>query len=858
MIFQTLAAVFARYCAVHLKTVIAGTPLPDPSGGVMGHVDRVTLRGQRLVIEGWADAEGVVVSHATQRRDLAPDLRRADVNAAHPALQSATPGFSSDFAYGGGGASLTLIRNGVHYVFPVPIPDAPMIARARARQLLPFLRDLMLAAPAGFRWFVTKDPADRGRLKQKLRLVAQASIQSMQPCLFLSAPAMQSPEHTSKDLALPPATDLPHQAITIILPVYNAFDVLPEVLDRILRNTDLPWRLIVIEDASTDPGIRPFLRDWVANRQIARPERIILIENLENQGFVRSVNVGLTQAVTYGDHVVLLNSDALVPKAWATRLIRPFLVHDHVATVTPMSNDAEIFSAPVICTGCALEHGQADAIDAIAATLHPDAAVADAPTGVGFCMAMSIDYLRQIPALDTTFGRGYGEEVDWCQKARILGGRQLGLANLFVEHRGGASFGSAEKHRLIARNNAEISRRYPRYDADVQGFIANDPLAAPRLALAIAWAAARATGAIPIYLAHNMGGGAEDYLTDRVARNLPDAALVLRVGTERRWQLELHCAAGVTRGATDDFALIQRLLAPIRCLHIIYSCGVGDADPADIPARLLALKRGPQDCIEVLVHDYLPVSPSYTLLNSAGNYAGPPDPASTDAAHRQRRPDGALVSLTDWQESWGKLLLAAKVVTTFSPNSATIMAAAYPGIQAKLRIAPHQLLQEIPRVPAPTLRDRPVIGVLGNIGFQKGAAKLRDLSLVLDQTGAAKLVVLGRMDPMYALAASAQTHGGYARRDISTLAARYGITDWLIPSIWPETFSYATHEAIATGLPVWCFDLGAQADAVRATGKGGVIPIRNGVTDLDALVAAIVNAQAQARTTHPSVESYAA
>ena len=92
------------------------------------------------------------------------------------------------------------------------------------------------------------------------------------------------------------------------------------------------------------------------------------------------------------------------------------------------------------------------------------------------------------------------------------------------------------------------------------------------------------------------------------------------------------------------------------------------------------------------------------------------------------------------------------------------------------------------------------------------------------------------------------------------LAARYGITDWLIPSIWPETFSYTTHEAIATGLPVWCFDLGGQADAVRQACKGGVIPIPAGMPDLDALLGAILHDHLQSnRAMHrPNPESRAA
>ena len=44
--------------------------------------------------------------------------------------------------------------------------------------------------------------------------------------------------------------------MTIVLPIHNAFDPLPEVLHRVLRHTDLPWHLILVEDASTDPALR--------------------------------------------------------------------------------------------------------------------------------------------------------------------------------------------------------------------------------------------------------------------------------------------------------------------------------------------------------------------------------------------------------------------------------------------------------------------------------------------------------------------------------------------------------------------------------------------------------------------------
>ena len=170
MIYQRLVALFVRYASVHLDVGIAGAPLTDGSGDILGHVDRVTLRGQRLVVDGWADADTLVLCHAGQQQVLVPNLPRADVAAAHPAGQMPSPGFSCSLPKDGDAATLTLIRDGVHFVYPVPLPQASKIARARLVLILPFLRDLFRAAPILLHWVATHDPDDRVRLKRRLRL----------------------------------------------------------------------------------------------------------------------------------------------------------------------------------------------------------------------------------------------------------------------------------------------------------------------------------------------------------------------------------------------------------------------------------------------------------------------------------------------------------------------------------------------------------------------------------------------------------------------------------------------------------------------------------------------------------------
>jgi len=84
-------------------------------------------------------------------------------------------------------------------------------------------------------------------------------------------------------------------------------------------------------------------------------------------------------------------------------------------------------------------------------------------------------------------------------------------------------------------------------------------------------------------------------------------------------------------------------------------------------------------------------------------------------------------------------------------------------------------------------------------------------------------------------------HGNYQVADLPALAARYGITCWLIPSIWPETFSYTTHECLQTGLPVFAFDIGAQGDAVRNAANGSIIEFATGQNLAQSIVRNAVN-----------------
>jgi GT2 family glycosyltransferase len=77
-------------------------------------------------------------------------------------------------------------------------------------------------------------------------------------------------------------------------------------------------------------------------------------------------------------------------------------------------------------------------------------------------MYMRADAIHEVGLFDEEkFGRGYGEENDWCLRALDRGFLHLCACDVFVEHLGGVSFGATEKTQLVQENLAVLCGEYP-------------------------------------------------------------------------------------------------------------------------------------------------------------------------------------------------------------------------------------------------------------------------------------------------------------------------------------------------------------------------------------------------------------
>jgi len=257
----------------------------------------------------------------------------------------------------------------------------------------------------------------------------------------------------------------------VVVPVFNALEHLESCLDSIERTVAHDAQVLVIDDASTDNRVRPLLQSWVNE---ARPFRRLLVHE-QNQGFVATANHGLRLAET---DVVLLNSDTEVTNSWLDCLAACLDSDDSIATATPWSNNGEIVSIPEFCVANPAPQNP----DAIAKEIKScgTRGYPELPTAVGFCMAISLRAIKRIGVFDQdTFGRGYGEENDFCQRAEKAGFRNVLCDDAYVVHHGGASFGP-----LGLKPDGESMQRllvkHPDYQQKVTEFIHRDPLAPRR------------------------------------------------------------------------------------------------------------------------------------------------------------------------------------------------------------------------------------------------------------------------------------------------------------------------------------------------------------------------------------------
>ncbi len=248
-------------------------------------------------------------------------------------------------------------------------------------------------------------------------------------------------------------------ATSIIIPAYNQVDCCRQCVHSIQANTRAGYRLILVDNGSTD-GAGEFF-DSVPGADV--------IHAGENLGFAGGVNLGLKRhldsAPRGGEpgNVCLLNSDTIVPEGWLTRLEDALSQANDIGMVGPRSNcvsGSQRVEGP--------ELTDMAGIDSFADELARERSgeLRDVARLVGFCLLIRGSVLQEVGFFDEAFGIGNFEDDDYCVRVLRAGYRLCVAEDTFVFHYGGQTFlgmGMTEgKWRaLIEDNQRRFEAKWP-------------------------------------------------------------------------------------------------------------------------------------------------------------------------------------------------------------------------------------------------------------------------------------------------------------------------------------------------------------------------------------------------------------
>lgn len=631
--------------------------------------------------------------------------------------------------------------------------------------------------------------------------------------------------------------------IDVIVPVYRNLEKTRRCIESVLAvKTRATAHLVVVNDRSPSPAVTRYVQSLAARG-------VTVIENPVNLGFSGAVNVGIRRHLDRD--VVLLNADTEVADGWLDRIVAAAQESPDIATVTPLSNNATILSYPTVhavnpfLSGVAL--AQMDQVIA-----RGRAVPLEIPTAVGFCMFIRRACLDDCGDFDeVNFGRGYGEENEFCLRASARGWRHVCAPNVLVAHDGGVSFAGQHNAVQQRRLNA-LQNTFKGYERLIQRFVHADPLLPVRRAADIR-RLSESRAPTFVMVMPELGGGTSRHVDDLCraletegvqcliwssVKNTAAGEMAVRI---RRWREPMSEDAAPDASTLDPFpnmiyALpfeareLRDALAGLDLRHVHVHHFL------DLPWDAVELATQLGVPYDVSIHDYSWACPRVTMVGPSQRYCGEPDIAGCNACVAVAGDrTGSKLDVAALRARSSTLLAHARKVFVPNVDVKDRLVRYFPGAPFVVRAHPFAA-KSVPRVVA----QAGTIAIVGAINVDKGY----DVLLACAQDAAERklplrFAVIGftQDDAPLLRTGLVSITGRYQEGEAAELLAASGAIVGWVPSVCPETWSYALSQLLASGLMPVAFDLGAPAARIRAMGRGALLPLNLHPRDInDALV----------------------
>lgn len=613
----------------------------------------------------------------------------------------------------------------------------------------------------------------------------------------------------------------------IIVPIYNAYDCLEPCIESIIQNTDLKEnRIILIDDKSTDKRVLPLLKKYSINI-----DGIILLENNKNLGFVGTVNRGMKYS---NNDVLLLNSDTEVTNNWLVKIKKCAYSKKNVATVTPLSNNATLVSVPEIFerndipTGFSLSQ-MAKIVEECSYTDYPEL-----PTAHGFCMYIKREVLKKVGFFDEhAFGKGYGEENDFCFRCFDHGYRHLLCDNTYIYHKESQSFNDS-KIELMKNGSKKLLDRYPTYQKNLDSWCEQKPIQYIGNNISFSVGVNNKKKNI-LYIIHdwknvkNHLGGTTLHAYDLI-KNM-QSKYNFHVLAPEDGVFKLYSYWGDNESIlkfngvrnfnkfeyyNEDYKImVQKIITNynISTIHIHHMKG-HYFDLIDLISQ--------NDLYSIIsLHDYYSVCPIINKLYKNEIYCNNPSVSKCNECLRCVKNIYSSM-ITEWRDEWKILLENVDKIIVPSDASKKEISKTYQNI--KPIVIEHGVDIE-KKISELNVNDDKIFNIafVGAIGIHKGRNILENM-LKSKKIGKIKIHLFGTVDNFKQKNNRHYiNHGTYDRKDLKNLLCDNNIKLICLFSICPETYSYTLTECVASGVPVLGIDIGAVGDRIKRNKFGWTI-----------------------------------
>jgi GT2 family glycosyltransferase/glycosyltransferase involved in cell wall biosynthesis len=248
--------------------------------------------------------------------------------------------------------------------------------------------------------------------------------------------------------------------VDIIICVHNAVDDVKKCLESVVKYTTLPYSLILVDDGSDAPT-KSYLEDF------SKTYRTKLERNKIAKGYTFASNQALRLSIA--DYVLLLNSDTIVTPEWLDRMMECAESDERTGIVGPLSNTASWQSVPEIemSDDWAQNNLPPDIsiekmgglIAKYSARLYPEISFLN-----GFCLLIKRALIDDIGYFDEElFGEGYGEENDYCIRARKAQWNLRVADDVYIYHAQSRSYSDDRRKELCKRADKALTTKHSKH-----------------------------------------------------------------------------------------------------------------------------------------------------------------------------------------------------------------------------------------------------------------------------------------------------------------------------------------------------------------------------------------------------------